>query len=320
MTLERPLSIHSDDALVPKGPWSFLRAGLSGSFSREGLGLMGGWVMLALVPAFFWARSMVSNTAFAGGYSGLPAHWGEQLDAKDIVELFKNGEVHSPVGFMASSFLIVGLLLVFACGWRMQARSAGLQGGLRAWVLGLFDTALVGLVPIGLVYGLAYTGLWAISDHGLAVLSWTAFILKPLALASFASALSVQWWLLRLGREGASEEFGTQLGHGFLRLWAHPVEWFALVVGGAAVRLTLQALVLWTAWRMGGSTVGRVWAFAGLELLAAAINGWLLGWLLRATALYWLHDLELRRAIKALKALVKAPLPVAEDLPLEVQG
>ncbi len=322
MTLERPMSIHSDEQLVPKGPWSFLRAALPGGFGSSGWGLMGGWALLALLPAFFWARGMVSNTAYAGGYSGLPAHWGEQLGAKDVVELFKNGEVHAPIGFMATSFLLLGLALVLACGWSMQARSAGLRGGFGGWILGLLDTLILGLVPLGLVYGLAALGLSLLTGHGFALLSWTAFVLRPLALAAFLSAFNIQWWLLRLGREGASQEFGTHLGHAFLRLWSHPLQWAVLIVGGAALRLALQALVLWTAWRLGGSSAGRVWAFAGLELLAASLNAWLLGWMLRTTALYWRHDLELRRAIQALKAMV-APATAtapAEDLPLEVQG
>jgi hypothetical protein len=316
------MSIHTDEALAPRGPWAFLGAALPGGFTAAGWGLLEGWGLLALVPAFFWAGHLLSYTSYAGGYSGLPAHWGEQIGAKDIVDLFKNGEVHAPIGFMAGAFFLLGLILVFACGWRMQAKRAGLHGTFTAWILGLVEAMLVGFVPLGIVYGLAFAGLSLLTGHGVPMLSWTAFVLKPLAGLAFVSALNVQWWLLRLGREGSQQEFGTHLGHGFLRLWSHPVQWFVLVVGGAALRLALHGLVLWTAWRMGGSSVGRVWAFAGLELAAAVVNGWILGWMLRVAALYWRHDLEVRRAIAALKAMVKADAPAgpAEDIPVEVQG
>ncbi|HJU84737.1 MAG TPA: hypothetical protein VJ600_11035 [Holophagaceae bacterium] len=321
MDLERPLSIHSDQGLGPKGPWSFLREAVPGGFTRLGWGLIGGWVLLALVPAFFWASHLASHTAFAGGWSGLTAHWGEQLDSRDLVELFKNGEVHAPLGFMTGASLLLGLALVFGCGWRLQARAAGLQGRLAPWLMGFADTLLVGLIPMGLLAGLSVHLLGLLAGQGLQGLDWTVLILRPILLAASVSALSVQWWILRLGREGLSEEFGTHLGHGFLRLWTHPVQWFTLLAGGATLRMALHLGVLFAAWRLGGSTGGRIWAFTGLELLATAINAWILGWMLRVAALFWRNDVEVRRAVKALKAMVKVPAPeAAGDLPLEVQG
>ena len=321
MDLQRPSTIHTDEALAPKGPWAFLGASLPGGFSAAGWTLIGGWIFLALVPAFFWANHLASYTEYAGGASALPAHWGEQLGAKDLVELFKNGEVYSPLGLMTGATLLVGLGLVLISGWQLQTRAVGLQAHARAWFLGLFDGLLLGVVPLGLVCGLSVFLLGLLSGHGLNGLSWTAFILKPLAWVSFVSALNVQWWILRLGREGAPQEFGTHLGHGFLRFWSHPVEWFLLIVGGSAVRLLLQVAAVWAGWRLGGSSAIRVMEVIGLSVLAAAINGWLLGWLLRVTALYWRHDLEVRRAVKALHAANQAPqLIPTEDLPLEVQG
>jgi hypothetical protein len=74
-------------------------------------------------------------------------------------------------------------------------------------------------------------------------------------------------------------------------------------LGGAALRSLLPFLVLLLAWRLGGGTTFRVWLFLLLQLFVTAINGWLMGWLLRAAALYWNHDAAVREVRAALKEI-----------------
>jgi hypothetical protein len=83
------------------------------------------------------------------------------------------------------------------------------------------------------------------------------------------------------------------------------VQWSLLALGGAVLRSLLPFLVLLLAWRMGGGTPFRVWLFLLLQLLVTALNGWLLGWLLRATARFWSHDAIVRDARFALKEPVR---------------
>lgn len=318
---ERPTTIHADEELGPQGPWAFLRPAARGGFGASGWGLIAGWVLLAVGPAYFWAGHLMGHTAVAGGWSALPSHWGEQLSARDLVELFKNGEVRSPLGFGAGLTALLGLALVFWCGWRLQAEAVGLRARLGAWLRGLLDTCLVGLLPIFLVYLLAALALGFLGGVEMPALEWSALFLKPLAFMAFASTLNIQWWLLRVDHL-EPQDYGRHLGHGFLRLWTHPIQWFGLAFGGALLRSALHAALLLLAWRLGGAGAGRVFLFVLLEGLAAAIDAWILGWLLRTTALYWRHDVLVRQAIAELKAKLpsihaEAPELPAEDAPLE---
>jgi hypothetical protein len=63
--------------------------------------------------------------------------------------------------------------------------------------------------------------------------------------------------------------------------------------------------VLLLAWRMGGSTTFRVWLFLLLLLIVTAVNGWLLGWLLRTTSLFWRHDALVREVSATLEDSVR---------------
>ena len=93
-----------------------------------------------------------------------------------------------------------------------------------------------------------------------------------------------------------------------MRLWSHPIQWGLISLGGAALRALLPFLVILLAWRLGGGTTFRVWLFLLLQLLVTAINGWLMGWLLRTAALFWNHDVVVRAARKTLKeSLREAP-------------
>ena len=304
--IDRPTSIHDDQGLGPQGPWRFLKEAIPGGFNASGLWLMGGWVLLSIVPAFFWASYLMSHTGVSDGWSALPAHWGEQLNAKDMVELFDRGEVHGLLGALASTALILGLFLILWASWKHQAGAAGLRHKLGPWIGGALDTLLLGF-PILIVFFIAAALLGLLGGHGIPSLSWISALGKPLLALATSSALMMQWWLFRLNRlERKGQHWFTHAGLGFLRMWRHPVQWFGLAFGFSLVRLALHAGVLDLAWRMGGGTVGRVWLFALLEMLAALIGAWIMGWLLRTVALFWRHDQSVRQVIAELKAAAEA--------------
>jgi len=141
-----------------------------------------------------------------------------------------------------------------------------------------------------------------VGQSGLDALGWLAFFGRPLVWMALIAALNVQWWLCRLGRTaGLTRGYRAHLQDCFLKLWSHPIQWGLLNVGGAALRSLLPFLVLLLAWRLGGGTTFRVWLFLLLQLLVMAINGWLMGWLLRVTALFANHDALVRDARAALK-------------------
>jgi len=302
----RPASIHDESGLGPRGPWSFLKEASSGGFNSSGKWLMAGWLLLALAPPFLWASYLMDHARVGSGWSALPAHWGEQLNAKDLVELFDSGEIHGLLGAGASTALIAGLLLVLWASWKHQAEAAGLRHKLGAWVGGFFDTMAAGL-PILMLFLIVSAALGFLGDLGVPALGWIAFFGRPILGLATLSALMTQWWLLRLNR---LERKGlTWFGHlrlGFLRMWSHPVEWFGLSFGGALARLGLHALVIELAWRLGGGTVGRVWLFVLLEAVAALLGAWIMGWMLRTAALFWRHDQAVRRTIAELEAAATA--------------
>ena len=301
----RPTTIHTDEPLAPRGPWAFLASALPGGFTRWGWGLVLGWMLVLLGPALGWA----GHLRRAAGWSALPAHWGEQLGARDIWELVENGGLKYRLTNSPTVHLFgLGLVIVLWCGWRMQAERAGLKARLAPWLLGALDTLLIGLLPLGLVAWLVDLGLGWAGGLGLDGLGWTAFFGRPLVWMSLFAALNLQWWLCRLGRTaGLARGYRTHLGDSFMQLWSHPIQWGLVSIVGAALRAVLPFLVLLLAWRMGGSTTFRVWLFLVLQLLVTALNGWLLGWLLRITALFWNHDALVRTARADLKEVPSEP-------------
>lgn len=309
----RPSSILDEPGLGPRGPWSFLKEAAPGGFNASGKWFMAGWLVLAIVPAFFWASYLMSHTQVGGGWSALPAHWGEQLNAKDMVELFDRGEVHGGVGFGASSALICGLFLVLWGSWKHQAGAAGLRHKLGPWIGGALDTILAGL-PVVVVFLIVYLVLGYLMGVGIPGLSWIAFVARPVLALATSSTLMMQWWLLRLNRlERKGQSWPAHVWLGFRRLWSHPVEWFSLAAGLSLLRLALHLAVLDLAWRLGGSSVARVWTFVLLEALAAFIGAWLLGWMLRTAALFWRHDQAVHRAIAELEAAATATAGESSD-------
>lgn len=310
---ERPASIHDESGLGPRGPWSFLKEAAPGGFNASGQWLLAGWLLTALAPAFLWASYLMDHARVDGGWSALPAHWGEQLNAKDMIELFDRGEVHGALGTGTSTALIAGFFLILWASWKHQAEAAGLRHKLGPWIGGLLDTLIAGLPVLGL-FLVASAALGYLGGLGVPVLGWIAFFGRPLLGLATVSALMTQWWLLRLNRmERKGLSWGAHLKLGFLRLWRHPVQWSGLAVGGALARLALHAAVIEFAWRLGGGTVGRVWAFVLLEALAALVGAWVLGWMLRTTAMFWRHDQAVQRTIAELEAAATATAGASAD-------
>lgn len=302
----RPSSVLDEPGLGPRGPWSFLKEAAAGGFNDSGKWLLAGWLMLAIVPAFLWASYLLSHTQMGAGWSALPAHWGEQLNAKDMVELFDRGEVHGPLGFGASAALICGIFLILWSSWKHQAAAAGLRHKLGPWIGGALDTLVAG-IPFVLMFGIASGCLGWLGGLGITGLSWTAFFGRPVLALATSSTIMIQWWLLRLNRlERKGLSWFAHVRLGVIRMWGHPVQWFILAAGLSILRLALHLAVLDLAWRLGGGSVPRVWVFVLLEAVAAFIGAWLLGWMLRTVALFWRHDQAVRRAIAELEAAATA--------------
>jgi hypothetical protein len=301
---ERPTTILASDPLAPRPPWSFLHESLPGGFTRWGWGLMLGWALVLLGPVLGWAGFLRR----AVGSSALPSHWGEGLAARDLWELWKNGGLqHRLVNSPTVHLFGLGLVIVLWCGWRMQAEAVHLKARLAPWLLGALDTLLLGLLPIGLVaWGLDRTLAWA-GRSGLESLGWIALVGRPLLWMATMATLNIQWWLCRLGRlRGFQRGYRHHLTAAFLQLWGHPTQWTLLTLGAVILRSGLPFCVLLLAWRMGGATILRVVIFLGLQLLVTVLNGWLMGWLLRATAFYSDHAALAEQARASLKDLTRA--------------
>ena len=92
------------------------------------------------------------------------------------------------------------------------------------------------------------------------------------------------------------------MGHAFLRMWMHPLQWTGLLLGASAIRVILHGGALLLGWRLGGATPGRVWILVLLQLLATLAGAWIQGVLLRAAARFTFHDAAVREARAALAA------------------
>lgn len=310
---ERPSTIHVQHELTPRGPWAYLREAIGGGFSKWSWHLMASWAAFQVLTSFAWAWHLRGFAGFAGspGGSALPNNWGEHLTAKDIWELMENGGMkHAPFGSALPLLAIICLVWVFWSGWCMQADLLGFRARLKHWFLGLLDALLLGLLPLGIVFGLARWALSAMSSTGIQGLGWLAFIGIPLIWMAFLSALSLQWWLCRVDRGAGSGGLLRHWGRSFLRLWMHPVQWTSLVLGGVALRAGLAFLAIWIGWHLGGGSTSRVQLFLLLELLSAVINAWLLGWFLRLTALFWRQDEKVRNVRLQMEEAMKIPISI----------
>lgn len=294
-----------------------MKEAIGGGLSKWSWHLLVAWAAFQLLTSFVWARHLSGFAGFAGslGGSALPNNWGEHLTAKDIWELMENGGMkHEPFGSVLPLLTIICLVWVFWSGWCMQAESLGFRARLKHWFLGLLDALLIGLLPLGIVFGLARWALSTAGSTGIQGLGWGAFIGIPLITMAFLSAISLQWWLCRVDRGAGPSGLLRHWGRSFLRLWMHPVQWTCLVFGGVALRAGLAFLAIWIGWHLGGGSTSRVQLFLLLELLSAVINAWLLGWFLRLTALFWRQDEKVRN--------VRLELEEAREMsvPMEIGG
>lgn len=308
-------AILSDENIGSRGPLVFLRKALPGGLSASGWELLLAWVCFQAVVSWAWAQHLRG----LAGPSSLPAYWGEQLTARDIWEMVVNGGLgQHPLGAMTTVGAALFLGWALWAGWKVQAKSASLRPGLRAWVFGLFDACLLGILPNLLVVKGIHWFLALLGRTGIQGLGWLELVMGPLVALTGLSAFLLQWWLCRINRAGALEQgwrmgswsaLGRHLAHSFLRVWLHPVQWTLLMSGGVILRLGLHALVFLLAWRWGGGTSVRVWAFLVLQLAAAAGAAWSMGWMLRTVAGFWRHDAHLREEIRRLQRRA-AGLPV----------
>jgi hypothetical protein len=304
---ERPVTVHNDDPLQPQGPWSFWRGALSGGASRWGIQLILAWVVFEALTSAAWAWHLQGLM----GHSALANYWGELLTFREAWELVVNGGLkETPLGFWVPLLGMLALLWVLWAGWQVQARAVGQAAKAGAWIWGLLDALLLGAIPMFLLGSVLLWFLGFLASSGIQGLGWTEFVGAPLVRLSCISALSLQWWLCRIGRTasvkgtwclGGLDPLGRHFHRSFLRLWLHPVQWGSLVVGGVLVRVGLHFLVFLLAWYLGGSTPMRVWGFLLLELLATALCAWLLGWFLRLSALFWQHDVRIQEEIQKLE-------------------
>lgn len=297
------LSLEATDELNARDPFSWLREALAQGTGGDVLHLMAAWTAFTALSGTAWALHLRT----LAGWSALPNHWGDRITARDIWELAENGSWRQElVG--APTLWVSGLCLVwvFWAGWRLQARVVHLPHRLGPWLWGFLDALLIGAVPL-LLAGVCAIGLWQwLGTSGLQGLGWLRLVLSPLFQATTLSAFMLQWWFCRLGRAYASmgtpAEYGRHLGHSFLRLWMHPVQWFFILFGAAALRALLGFGVLLIGWRWGGGTPARVWALLGLQVVASAAGAWLLGAQLRLGALFWAQDRRVREVRRQLRA------------------
>jgi hypothetical protein len=252
---------------------------------------MAGWAAFWLATHLAWAMHLKALT----GWSALPNYWGELLTARDLWEVMENGGLRShPAGPWTLLAAGGGLLWFLWAGWRLQAACAGLPARLGAWVWGLVDALLIGAVPLGLLAGALMALFGWLGATGIRGLGWLDWVGGGLVRLAFWSALFLQWWLCRLDRAqgpdgfrlGSRGRLAAHLGLCFRRFWGHAAQWLALVVGGVVVRAGLTLAVLALAWRLGGGTLPKLFAFVVLELLVVAANAWQIGWFLRLTALF----------------------------------
>lgn len=302
-----PEAAMDEEALCFRGPWAFLGTALPGGFSGAGLQLLLAWLGFQILSTSLWAQHLRG----LAGWSGLPTFWGEQLSARDVWELMEHGKLlEHPFGFWTPLCAMGFLAWALWAGWKVQAQAAGQRATLAPWIFGLFDALLIGLLPILLVeFALA----WALSKMGgtgIQGLGWTNLVGGTLVRLTAVSAFLLQWWLCRTDRAGAPSGgfrmgswagLGRHLGHSFLRLWLNGLQWALLLAGGVMVRFGLHFLVLFGAWRWGGTTPARVWTFLALQALATLAAAWLMGWLLRVVAHFWRHDLSVRAEIRYLR-------------------
>lgn len=319
-----PESIHTfateEEALRPLGPWAFLRPSFRGALRGSALHLLAAWLFFEAATGAAWALHLRSLTRMGPGWSALPQHWGEMLTAKDLWNLAVNGGLADrPFGPFAPALAVAGLAWMFWASWKHQAEEAAVPARLRDWFLGLLDAVFIGILPLLVPYLVFMRLLKACAGTGIQGLGWLSFVGQPLLFLALASAFMTQWWLCRLNRADAAglgfraflAAYPAHLRESFKRLWSHPVQFTALHLGGAALRLGLAFGALLLGWRWGGGSAVRVWMLLLAQLAATAVNAMLLGWMLRLVARYWRRRREVSRILEGLEAARATRPPTA---------
>jgi hypothetical protein len=279
----------------PRDPWSFLAEACRARPTRWDVQLALGWLGFSLLGGTFWALHL----RLLVGSSALPNYWGELLTARDLWELVVNGGLARHWSGPWTP-LVAGLSMIWFlwAGWRLQAQCAGVPARLGSWAWGFLDALVVGALPLALpIFLLLWLGALG-EATGIPSLGWLAWVGGGMLRMGFLSALFLQWWLCRLDRAGVPtgpvlgswQRLGRHLARSFRRLWVHPGQWAALVLGGVALRAGLTFLVLALAWRLGGSSLARIALFLACEATVVLVNAWLISCFLRLAALFYRHD------------------------------
>lgn len=300
-----PSAVQPEASAPEREPWDLWKKAIPGGFSRTGWQLILAWIAFDALSGTAWALHLKGLAQ----WSALPNYWGELLTARDVWELLQNGGLkEDPLGLWAPMVGFLSLLGVLWASWRVQTKAVDLPARFGPWIWGLAETFLICIPVVILGYGVSWV-LEGIAGMGIRGLGWLNLVSGTLFRLACVSAVMLQWWLCRIDRAGSRhqtwhldspERFLRHVGHSFQRLWNHPIQWGTIVVGGVLVRVGLHFLVFLVAWKLGGGSAFRVWIFLGLQITAAAVNAWLLGWFLRLSALYWRADAAHRKEVRLL--------------------
>lgn len=289
--MDTPPSFLDDDSQGFRKPFSFLRESIPGGFGSAGIQLMAAWAVAAMIPATFWAWHVAGFV----GKSSLANHWGERLPIRDLLDLWWNGKWNeAPLGVLPVLVLLLALTWALWAGYRMQAEMVGARPRLGTWMLSLAESLLLGAAPLLLTRWILMKPVNYAGDLGIAPFSWASFLFKPLSLAATATAFFLMWSFIRVGRLATKKPWLRRMRQGFLALWAHPVQWTLLCFVFSLVRLAAVSAVVVLFWRLGGATVGRVWAFVLAQGALSALLAWTQGWQLRLATCFVLHDARVR--------------------------
>ena len=298
----RPSTIHTDDELSPRAPWKFLTKAIPGGFSAWGVQLILAWVAFYALTALSWFSHLRAKL----GNSALAENWGEAISAGDIWEIMENGGLRDDFfGLWTPLFGALALLWALWAGWKIQAGAVGLRASFLPWLASLPTALAIGALPLWALHAALWGTLGFLGGLGIQPLAWMDFFGGPLLRMAFASSMMLQWWLCRLDMAKRmpknAEDWKAHLKDSFLRLWAHPVQWGNIIFFGVVARAGLMFSALCIGWWLGAKSLPHLWTFIALQLLAAAINAWIIGWALRVAALYWKNDDAVRAAVRALK-------------------
>jgi len=302
----RPSTIHTDEALAPRGPWRFFVSAMHGGFTFWGIQFIFAWVAFQVLTTLSWVAHLKAKL----GNSSLANNWGELLTARDVWEIMENAQLKDSIlGFWTVVMGAIVILWILWSGWKLQARPVGLKAGFSAWLIAIPTALLVGYLPLWMLHAFLWNTFAYLESLGIQFLGWINLFAGPLLRMAFASALFIQWWLCRIDlahhMPKSAIEWLIHLKDSFLRLWAHPVQWGNIVFFGIVIRTGLTFFVLMLAWKWGGQALSQIWTIFLMQIVVSAINAWIIGWLLRVTARYWKHDMEVRSEIRLLKSSMR---------------